>query len=137
MPKILVIDDDHAMSRALAVRLRNAGFQVVSVDQPTDGAISAIRERPDVILLDADMRRFSGPDLHDCLRFADRARHIPVVYLSSRDSESVRRSAFEQGAKAFITKPFDSQHLLATLARITGTPWNPPVTWRYGLREVG
>ncbi|MBI4717231.1 MAG: response regulator [Planctomycetes bacterium] len=118
MPKILVVDDDVAMTRALAIRLRAAGFEVVVAHDADRGSRLAVSERPDVILLDVDMPHYSGLELHECLRFAERVRHVPVVYLSGNDCATNRAVAFQQGARAFLSKPYEPARLIQTLNEV-------------------
>lgn len=117
MARVLVIDDDRALTLAIRIRLQDAGFEVVVAHDSRTGSQLAIREKPDVILLDVDMPHFSGSELHECLKYAKRARHIPVVYLSGNDSISTRAAAFRSGASAFIGKPYDSVRLIQTLCK--------------------
>ena len=128
MARVLVIDDDRALTLAIRIRLQAAGFEVTIAYDARTGSQLAIRERPDVILLDVDMPHFSGSELHECLKYSGRARLIPVVYLSGNDSISTRAAAFRSGARAFITKPYDCASLIQTLrdaiaeAHITSEP---------------
>lgn len=115
MHKILVIDDDKGVTRALAIRLRSAGFEVVTCNAAEEASSAAVRERPAVIILDVDMPHYTGFEFHQCLQFAQRVCAVPVVYLSGHDTEVNRRMAAEQGAMAFVTKPYDSDQLMATI----------------------
>jgi DNA-binding response OmpR family regulator len=118
MRSVLIVDDDKSLTIALAVRLRQAGFNVWIAHNADQAAAMAVRERPDVIVLDIDMPRVSGLEFHQCLRFAKRSANIPVVYLSGHDSTEQKRIAFEQGARAFIGKPYHIADLVATLQRV-------------------
>ncbi len=118
MARILVIDDDRALARAISIRLEAAGFETVIAHDARTGSKLAVRQSPDVILLDVDMPHYSGLELHECLKFSERARHIPVVYLSGNDSQSTRAAAFRNGARAFITKPYDAARLVRTLREV-------------------
>jgi len=120
LPRVLIIDDDKALTRALSVRLKNVGFDVAFANSATEASHLTLQYRPDAIVLDVDMPHYTGPEFHDCLRFAGRARHIPVIYLSGQNSESNRRMAFAQGAKAFVAKPYDIHHLVQTLHNAIG-----------------
>jgi DNA-binding response OmpR family regulator len=124
--KILVVDDDQTLTQALGIRLKAAGFEVVAVHCGETASRTAMRERPDLILLDIDMPHFSGLELHECLRNTDHGRDIPVIYLSGNDSEIHRAEAYRQGARAFVSKPYDPAKLIkairTALARSAGAP---------------
>lgn len=118
MPTILIVDDDQALTRALALRLRGAGFEVVAAHSADEASRMAVQARPDLILLDIDLPHYSGLELHECLKFARRACTVPVVYLSGNDSLTNRAVAFQQGARAFLRKPYDPQQLLRTIQEV-------------------
>ncbi len=115
MATVLVIDDDRALTRAICVRLQGAGYDVLVTHDAASGSRLAVSARPDAILLDFDLPSCSGLELHECLRFAERSRHIPVVYLSSCDSVTKRVAAFRNGASAFLSKPYNAAELLNVL----------------------
>ncbi|HRX86402.1 MAG TPA: response regulator [Phycisphaerae bacterium] len=116
--KILIVDDDRGLTRALAVRLRHAGFEVHVANDGQEGTALVQRQRPSAIVLDIDMPHFSGPEFHECLQLAARTRSIPVVYLSGHDSALYRRLAFEQGARAFVSKPYETAYLVQLLREV-------------------
>jgi len=115
MPKALIVDDDTGLTTALAVRLRSAGFEAFTANCADDASTIALRERPNVILLDIDMPVYSGLEFQACLKFSDRGRRIPVIILSGLDSDINRRTAYQQGAAAFVSKPFEWPSLLDTI----------------------
>lgn len=104
MPKILVVDDDPAFAGALARTLRSNGFDAVTAIGACRGARAALRERPDALVIDADMPRFTGLELHDVMRFAPRLREVPVFFLTDRDNSTWRAVALRQGGRAFLRK---------------------------------
>lgn len=117
-PKILVVDDDRPSSLALSVRLRAAGFEVHTAEDAEAASSIALHDRPDLILLDIDMPRYSGLEWHECLQFSERGRRIPVVYLSEHDTLTHRLLAHQQGARAFVGKPYETRRLLGTVQGI-------------------
>jgi len=120
MPKALVVDDDSGLTTALALRLGAAGFQAFTANTADDASSIALHHRPDVIILDIDMPIYSGLEFQACLKFADRGRNIPIVILSGQDSNLNRLTAFQQGAAAFIAKPYDWPSLLGTIHSVIG-----------------
>ena len=118
MTRILIVDDDRTMVLALSVRLRKTGLEVLTCHSAHEAPQIVLRERPDAILLDIDMPHFTGLELHECLRLAERTRRIPVIYVSGSVSPIDRQVALRQGAKAFLVKPFETQALLDTIRSV-------------------
>lgn len=114
-PKILVVDDDKGLTLVLTVRLRSAGFVVEVCNSAVEASGAAVKMQPDVILLDVEMPSFTGLELHQCFQCASRLKDTPVVYLSGRQADSGQRMAMEQGAHAFVAKPYDPERLIAVL----------------------
>ncbi len=115
VPTIMVIDDDAGVRQGLQVRLKSAGFDVLTAAHPEQAISVVMRERPDLILLDIDMPNFTGLDFHESLLVSRRAGRIPIVYLSGTGTPPNREDAFRQGARAFIAKPYDAHELVATI----------------------
>lgn len=116
--RILIVDDDSTLRTALSVRLRSAGFEVLDSAHPDAAAELAIRERPDLILLDINMPRYTGLEFHECLKFSTRAREIPIVYLSGERDEISRQTAMKQGARAFVQKPYQPEALIQIICDV-------------------
>jgi twitching motility two-component system response regulator PilH len=106
------------MVLALSVRLRKTGLEVLTCHNAHEAPQIVLRERPDVILLDIDMPHFTGLEVHECLRLAERTRRIPVIYVSGSISPIDRQVALRQGAKAFLVKPFETETLLETIRSV-------------------
>ncbi len=116
--RILIVDRDPEVTVALAARLRGLGFATDISHSSHNAMLLALRQRPDLIILDVDMPVFTGLEFHECLQYAGRCRDIPVVYLSASDSSTSRLVALRQGARAFLTKPFETRELLDVIDRI-------------------
>lgn len=113
--RILIVDDDPELTRALAVRLGHAGFDVAVANDADTAVALAQRHRPQAILLDIDMPHYTGLEFHECLQFGARTRCVPVVYISGHDCALFRQLAFERGARAFVAKPYDTVQLVQLL----------------------
>jgi len=115
MPRILVVDDDVPLTRALERRLQAAGFDVRTVNHARAAAAVVFQYRPDLVLLDIEMPSYTGLEFHECLRGSDRGRGIPIVYMTGHDCSIYREQAREQGASGFLAKPYEASTLLDTV----------------------
>src|SRR5512145_556192 len=111
MPRILIVDDEPAMVRGLDDNLRFEGYQTLTAANGREGLELALREGPDLVLLDVAMPGMSGWDLLRTLR--GKGIDIPVVMLTARGEEADRVLGLELGADDYITKPFSLRELLA------------------------
>lgn len=131
--RILVVDDEPQIRRALTRTLEANGYDVRTVATGAD-AMAALRWRPDVILLDIML-----PDL-DGLETARRIREqaaTPILVLSARGEEPQKVLALDRGADDYITKPFGAEELLARIRvalRHTAGQATAPVIEIGGLR---
>ena len=113
-PRILVIDDDALVRKAVRLTCESEGYSVVEVERGTDALAAAEETRPDIILLDLMLPDQSGFDTCRALR---RAGHrMPVVILSAKSEEIDVVLGLEIGADDYIQKPFRPRELLARLA---------------------
>jgi two-component system KDP operon response regulator KdpE len=127
--RILVVDDDPALLRALAINLR---ARHVDVETAADGA-SALRHAasapPDLVVLDLGLPDMDGVEVVAGLRGWT---SVPIVVLSARDTQWAKVDALDAGADDYVTKPFGMDELLAriraALRRATPSPVEPVVT---------
>lgn len=107
--RILVVDDEHAITALVSDMLTYAGFEVLRAHGGVEALTLARAERPDLILLDVMMPDLDGRDTCRVLKMDQDLRRIPVVLFSSADEHDVYwRGA---GADAFLQKPFDIRAL--------------------------
>ncbi len=110
--RVLLVDDEAGLARALAITLRAAGWEVRTAG---DGG-SALREaaawHPDVVLLDLGLPDISGLEVIAGLRGWSR---VPIVVLSARQDGADKVDALDAGADDYVTKPFGMDELLARL----------------------
>lgn len=119
MSRILVIEDDLAVGKVLAVTLHLAGHEVEVVRDIAAGRDRLEHEDFDVLLLDVNLPDGSGLDILRLLR-QDLARDTPVLVLSALKQEDSVVRALELGANDYVTKPFGPRELLARVRRWTG-----------------
>ncbi|MEU5633140.1 response regulator transcription factor [Streptomyces rishiriensis] len=129
MSRVLVVEDDPQLARALVINLQARAY---GVDAAPDGATAlrlAAALRPDVVILDLGLPDMDGIDVIKALRGLTR---VPILVLSARQGSDERVAALDVGADDYVTKPFDMNELLARLraaVRRTGeTPLVPETT---------
>jgi DNA-binding response OmpR family regulator len=120
MARILIIDDEPEMVRGLEDNLRFEGYQTLSATSGADGLALALREGPDLVLLDVTMPRLSGWDVLRGLR--EKQRDIPVIMLTARGEEADRVLGLELGADDYVSKPFSLRELLARVRAVLRRP---------------
>ena len=111
--RVLVVEDDEATRSALHALLDDAGY---ACDEVGDGerAVAAIGDgRFDLVLLDLGLPGMSGADVHRLLRQDPRTRFLPIMFLTAHNDRKAKLAELEAGAEDFITKPYDSDELLA------------------------
>jgi two-component system, OmpR family, KDP operon response regulator KdpE len=112
MTKVLVIDDEPALCRALRVNLTARDYDVTVAGDGTSGLASIARERPDVIILDLGLPDMDGEEV---IRGVRGWSATPIIVLSAREQEHAKVAALDAGADDYVTKPFGMDELLARL----------------------
>jgi DNA-binding response OmpR family regulator len=124
--KVMLVDDDKDLLRALHVRLKANGYNMVFA---TDG-LTAIRvarqEAPDVIILDIGLPGGDGFTVMERLKYLSSLFATPIIVLSARDPVTTKDRALSAGALAFLQKPVDSDVLLAAIRKALGEPDRQP-----------
>ncbi|MEN9228300.1 MAG: response regulator transcription factor [Gloeomargarita sp. GMQP_bins_120] len=113
MPRILVIDDDAAITELVKVNLELAGYDVSEANDGVKGQALAIQLMPDLIMLDLMLPRVDGLTLCQRLRRDERTSHIPILMLTALSQTQDKVEGFNAGADDYLTKPFEVQEMLA------------------------
>ena len=111
-PKILVVDDDPDLVRALRLRLRANNYEIATAADGYAAIATAQKERPDLIVLDLGLPAGDGFVVLERLQNSDTLSGIPVIVLSARDPQNNEERALKAGAAAFFQKPADNEELL-------------------------
>lgn len=114
--KILVVDDEAAIRGLLIELLGDEGYTVISASNGRMALDLAQRQRPDLIVMDVMMPELDGPETVKRLRSDAGTAAIPVVLMSAAQHISPDSA----DAIAFVSKPFNIDHLLAVVARMLG-----------------
>jgi two-component system KDP operon response regulator KdpE len=110
--RVLVVDDESPMLRALGTNLRARGYQVDLAPTGEEALQLAARHRPDAVILDLGLPGISGIDVIEGLRGWTA---VPIIILSARGAEHDKVAALDAGADDYVTKPFGMDELLARL----------------------
>jgi len=129
MSRVLVVDDEPAILRAVTANLRARGFDADSAATGEDALLVASQRRPDAVILDLGLPGMSGLEVIDGLRGWT---EVPIIVLSARGAERDKVAALDAGADDYLTKPFGMDELFArlraALRRTTPAPEAPLVT---------
>ena len=113
--KILVVDDDPRLRDLVAIALERADFTVITAANGQLALTHALRETPDLIVLDIGLPEIDG--LEVCRRIRARST-VPILFLTARDDEIDRVVGLELGADDYVTKPFSPRELVARVRAI-------------------
>ncbi len=108
---LLVIEDDPDTSALLGVYFGGHNYQVDTATRGDEGLVAARRLLPDLVLLDINLPDMNGIDVCGRLRASPRTSHIPIIFLTEKNSLSERVSGLSAGAQDYVTKPFDLEEL--------------------------
>ena len=116
MKKILIVEDNLKIAAALSVRLKHAGYEVLTAADGLQGLKVAVVAKPDLIVSDIWMpapigfltkERLINLGLED----------VPVIYITASKKQDLKNIALEEGAAGFFEKPYDSKELLDAIAQ--------------------
>ncbi len=122
MKKILIVEDDTNIARALAVRLKCAGYDVAVAPDALAGLERALGKPPDLVVLDISLPAGNG------FTVAERIQSLiptatPLIFLTASRKPGLREKAKELGAAAFFHKPYDATELLGAIQlALVGVP---------------
>jgi two-component system, OmpR family, KDP operon response regulator KdpE len=112
MTRVLVVDDEPSILRALRINLSAREYDVSTAVDGTTGLAAVARDRPDVIILDLGLPDMDGTEvIHGVRGWTS----IPIIVLSAWGQESQKVAALDAGADDYVTKPFGMDELLARL----------------------
>ena len=110
--KILIVDDDPNLRRALKIRLRANHYDTAQASDGYSAIAMAQKEQPGLIILDLGLPAGDGFEVLKRLQDSDSLSSIPVIVLTARDSQFNEQRALQAGATAFFQKPADNSVLL-------------------------
>ncbi len=115
MSKILIVEDDKNILKALCIRLHARGYEVVTAQDAVSATVTAVREEPDLVLLDISLPAGNGFEVARKLREEPRFLELPLVFLTASRRPGLRDKAEELDAAGFFEKPYDAAELVARI----------------------
>ncbi len=113
MNKILIVEDNADLADGLAINLKKEGYKVFKTATGEDALKIAVRDSPNLIILDIMLPGISGFDV--CRELRNKSIDIPIIMLTTKSDEMDRVVGLELGADDYITKPFGIRELLARI----------------------
>lgn len=118
LKRLLVVDDEPNLLRAVAVCLRGEGYEVVTARTGAEALVRLAESVPDLIVSDIRMPGMDGYQLARHIHAAPRTALVPIVFLTAKDETSDRIEGFRAGVDAYLTKPFEPDELVAVITSI-------------------
>ncbi len=125
MGKLLIVDDDEALRRLMRLELSDS-YEIIDSGEPEQGLAIALESKPDAILLDLRMPKYSGYELLQTFTSFSHTQKIPVIIVSGEAGAQTKEQCKQLGAAGYFEKPIDFEALRACLRQVTknskGTP---------------
>ncbi len=112
-PRVLVVEDEQALSMLLAYNLEAEGYDVERVERGDEAELRLLEAPPDLVILDWMLPGVSGLEICRRLRQRDETRDLPVIMLTARGEETERVRGLSVGADDYVVKPFSTPELMA------------------------
>ncbi|MEV0387455.1 response regulator transcription factor [Nonomuraea sp. NPDC050643] len=133
--KLLVVDDEPIVRELLSASLRFAGFTVATAAKGSEALDAALREQPDLVVLDVMLPDMDGFEvvrrLRERTRPAGGSGYVPILFLTARDGTADKIDGLRVGGDDYVTKPFSLEELIARiqaiLRRTGGGPDGPTI----------
>jgi two-component system alkaline phosphatase synthesis response regulator PhoP len=116
MTRILIVEDEPNMVAGLRDNFEYEGYEVLTAGDGVEGLERALKESPDLVVLDVMMPRMSGLDV--CKQLKAKRPSIPIIMLTARGQEVDKVVGLELGADDYVTKPFSIRELLARVKAV-------------------
>lgn len=118
MGRVLAVDDDEDIRYVVRVNLGLADYEVIEAADGREGLEKAIREHPDLVILDVRMPALDGWEVLQALRADPETRGIPVIMLTVLSDDRYVARGWVLGADFYIGKPFQPPELVAVVTRL-------------------
>ena len=118
MTKILIAEDDPDIRDLIVYTLRLANYEVVAASDGEEAVNLAIKEMPNLILMDVRMPRMTGYEACAAIKLEEKLKDIPVIFLSAKGQDTEIQAGLQAGAVEYLLKPFAPDQLTARIQAI-------------------
>lgn len=126
MRKTILVIEDNALNRELVVQLLEDDYDVVTATDGFSGVATALKRRPDLILMDLSLPLLDGWQATRQLRANGSTQHIPIIALTAHAVPGELQRALDAGCNEWVTKPIEEERLFAAIERWLGTSGRSP-----------
>jgi DNA-binding response OmpR family regulator len=116
--KVLIVEDDRAVSELLRLRLTYAHYEVIAANNGREGWKKVQTEKPDLVILDVIIPIMNGIELCGLIKKNEEFKKIPVIMLTSKKTVGDWEKGFDAGANAYLNKPYDWNELIQNVERL-------------------
>ncbi len=116
--KILIVEDEKDIIKMLEYNLKKEGFKIIAASDGEDVLDTALRQHPDLILLDLMLPGINGLEVCKTLKKEAKTASIPIIMLTAKSKESDKIVGLELGADDYITKPYSPRELIARIKAV-------------------
>jgi DNA-binding response OmpR family regulator len=135
MARILIVEDEPNMVAGLRDNFEYEGYEVLTAGDGVEGLARALKDSPDLVVLDVMMPRMSGLDV--CKQLKSKKPALPIIMLTARGQEVDKVVGLELGADDYVTKPFSVRELVARIKAVLRRAQRAPKEEeRYVLGDV-
>jgi DNA-binding response OmpR family regulator len=122
MAKILIVEDDLNIARALAIRIKAAGHELMAAYDAIVATSIVLKQQPDLVVLDISLPGGDGFIIAERIQKSPLMVGIPIIFLTASKQPGLREKAMRLGAAAFFEKPYEAAELLAAIeAALSGS----------------
>lgn len=109
-------DDEANILRLSGEALKQQGYEILTAQNGIDAYQKAVAEKPDLVILDRQMPGMTGIEVCKKIRENPDIRTVPVIFLTGQDSKAEIMEGYSEGANEYLTKPFNMNELIDTVA---------------------
>ncbi len=124
-PRVLVVDDEPSIAKIVRKQLEVAGYEATVAITGTEGLAKTKELHPDLVILDVMLPGMNGFEVCAAIKQDETLKSIPIIMLTAKAQRQDAQTGLQQGADAYLTKPFDLNELLGQAKKLIQKPASP------------